>query len=145
MEDRSGGTPGGTLLEVVHELQGELAELRTRLDLLESPRRVRVRGLEVVDDEDRPVVRLVVRDDGTAGLECVRPGDGSLVSFVGMIDGDGALQFTGGQHGNVVLDLGANRRGGRFVFLDPDDRTGAEVLAWMGRGAREHEGLGRPR
>ena len=137
MVDRSGGAPRGTLLEVVHELKDELEELRVRLDLLEAPRRVRVRELEVVDDEDRPVVRLVVREDGTAGLECVRAGADSLVTFVGVVDGKGALQLTGGRHGNVVLDVGADQRGGHFVFLDPEERTGAKVLAWMGRGGAE--------
>lgn len=45
--------------EVVHRLEDDLENLRVRLDLLEAPRRVQVRGLEVVDETDRPMLRLV--------------------------------------------------------------------------------------
>lgn len=143
MVDRSGGAPRGTLLEVVHELKEDLGAVQGRLERLEAPSQVRVRGLEVVDDEDRPVVRIAVRDDGTAGLECLRPGEEGLVAFVGVVDGHGALRIAGRERDGVVLDLGASERSGRLVFLDRHDPAGAEVADWMARGAGESQNPGR--
>ena len=75
---------GGSWEEVTHRLVEELENLRVRLDLLEAPRRVQVRGLEVVDGTDRPMLRLVAEAD-RVGVELVHPVDGAIVGFTGLL------------------------------------------------------------
>ena len=70
--------------EVAHRLEDDLENLRVRLDLLEAPRRVQVRGLEVVDETDRPMLRLVAEAD-RVGVEVVHPVDGGVVGFSGLL------------------------------------------------------------
>lgn len=85
-ERREHGGPGtgASWEEVTRRLADELENLRVRLDLLEAPRRVQVRGLEVVDETDRPMLRLVAEAD-RVGVELVHPVDGGVVGFSGLL------------------------------------------------------------
>ncbi len=81
---REGSGDATSWEEVAHRLSDELENLRVRLDLLEAPRRVQVRGLEVVDETDRPMLRLVAEAD-RVGVELVHPVDGAIVGFTGLL------------------------------------------------------------
>ena len=82
--EREGSGDATSWEEVAHRLADELENLRVRLDLLEAPRRFQVRGLEVVDETDRPMLRLVAETD-RVGVELVHPVDGAVVGFSGLL------------------------------------------------------------
>jgi hypothetical protein len=126
--DARGPALDETIRLVLDELERQVEVLALRLDALVSDEVVRARAVELVDAAGRVRVRLAaLPEEERLGLELLRP-DGSLCLALSDLSGEASLVFVGGEHGSVVLELGAGDEGARLVVVQPGDELGAQAV-----------------